>query len=315
MDKEIVAVVVPTIRPESFQGFQDAWHDLFVKHRIELVGVIDGKKPTILRCDYSYGCDQTDTFTVDDALSQMGKDKDLIYNFNDGVRNLGFAYVARFLEHVSVIITLDDDVRPIPGTDPIQDHLDALDMCVPTSWMSTTIGTDYMRGFPYTVRGQAEVVLSHGVWQGVPDWDAPTQLKHGNNPPKVNFYKGPIPRNVLFPMCIMNVAFKRKMLPYMYQAPAYDDFQRFSDIWGGINAKRAIDGKNWAAVTGYSTILHERASNVYANLKKEARGIGLNELYWKEEIEFMDREEKDYFENYHKKMKRWQAFIRKHDNA
>ena len=101
------------------------------------------------------------------------------------------------------------------------------------------------------------------------------------------------------------------MLPHMYQAPAYGNYQRFSDIWGGINAKRAIDKNGWAAVTGYSTILHERASNVYTNLQKEARGIMLNEKYWKGDISIMDKEDKDYFNNYHEKMKRWEKLITK----
>lgn len=292
-DIKSIAIVVPTIRPESFAIFMQNWKYLFLKHNTTVISIKDGDEPKLL------------SFEEKSVKEIMDEDSDLIYNFNDGVRNLGFAYIAKFLPDIEYIITLDDDCYPMEGTDPIQDHIDALNMKVPVSWISTA--SEYMRGFPYEIRDEAEVVLSHGVWEGVKDWDAPTQLTRGNR--DVTFYKGVVPKGVLFPMCIMNVAFKRKILPYMYQAPAYKDYQRFSDIWCGINAKRAIDEKGWAAVTGYSTIYHSRASNVYTNLKKEARGIGINEGYWKGEI---SEDDKEYFDNYHTKMKRWENLMKQY---
>ena len=303
-----IAVVVPTIREDSFTEFQDAWESLFIKHGVHLIAVKDGEQPCVIVRDYSI-LHGKNAYVLENKQSVMGKDSDLIYNLNDGVRNLGFAHVAKSMPQIEYIITLDDDVRPLVGTDPIQDHINILNTAVPLSWLSTA--SQYMRGFPYDIRDEGEIVLSHGVWEGVPDFDAPTQLSHGSQTPNISFYRGPVPKGVLFPMCIMNVAFKRKMLPYMYQAPAYGDYQRFSDIWGGINAKRAIDKKGWAAVTGYSTILHERASNVYTNLRKEARGIMLNEKYWKGDIESMDAVDQDYFNNYHEKMMRWEKLITK----
>jgi len=227
----------------------------------------------------------------------MGDKYRLLYNHNDGVRNAGFYYVARALPQIEVIITLDDDVAPIGDT--IQDHLDALDMYVPVSWMSTA--SEFMRGFPYGVRDEAEVVLSHGVWNGVRDWDAPTQLVRGNR--EVNFYRGPIPKGVFYPMCGMNLAFKRKLLPWMYFAPMGPrvGMDRFADIWCGIESKRVIDDKGWAVVSGYATVLHERASNVWSNLQKEARGLELNERFWQGDVE------DPYFDEYRERREQWQG--------
>jgi reversibly glycosylated polypeptide/UDP-arabinopyranose mutase len=281
-----IAIVVPTIRPESYATFIKKWDELFTKHKIELITVWDGEKPYISHDDIKY--------SVDDV---MGKYKDVIYNKNDGVRNLGFAFVAKFLPRVEYIITLDDDCYP-NNNDPIEEHIQALNMRVPTSWISTA--THYMRGFPYGVRNEAEVVLSHGVWENVKDWDAATQLTHGNR--DVTFYKGSIPKGIMYPMCIMNVAFKRKILPYMYQAPMGEKIglDRFADIWCGIESKKMIDSLGLAVVSGYSTIWHDRASNVFVNLVKEAKGIGLNEVenYGKGE----------YFKLYKEKRKRFLQF-------
>lgn len=277
-----IAVVVPTIR--DMRPFMKAWQPLFEKHNVELLIVSDGEIPRV----------RNETINT-----LMGKYKDCIVNFNGGVRNLGFAYVAKYLPDVEYIVTLDDD--EVPVGDPIQDHIDALNMRVPISWMSTA--SKYMRGFPYGVRDEAEVVLSHGVWEGVADWDAPTQLTQGNRP--VTFPMMPIPKGVYFPMCIMNVAFKRKLLPHMYQAPPAPELNigRTDDIFCGILAKREIDKQGWAAVTGYARTHHERASNVYSNLNLEAKTIQLMETFWQGD------ESHPYFKIYREKLEIWQTFL------
>jgi reversibly glycosylated polypeptide/UDP-arabinopyranose mutase len=288
-----VAVVVPTIpqRAAIYEQFLSIWHMTFAKHDIMLIQVLDGDEPTVT-VDIGAGTPQP-------AHVVMGEDYDLLYNHNDGVRNAGFYYIAKHLPHIETIITLDDDVLPVG--DPIQDHLDALDMRVPVSWLSTA--SEFMRGFPYGVRGEAEVVLSHGVWEGVKDWDAPTQLVNGNR--DVNFYRGPIPKGIHYPMCGMNLAFKRKLLPWMYFAPMGPrvGMDRFADIWCGICSKRVIDARGWAVVSGYATVLHERASNVWSNLQKEARGLAYNETFW------AGTSDDAYFVEYQALRARWEMAI------
>jgi reversibly glycosylated polypeptide/UDP-arabinopyranose mutase len=164
-----------------------------------------------------------------------------------------------------------------------------------------------MRGFPYGLRDEAEVVLSHGVWDNVADWDAPTQLVLGSKRP-VTFPKMPIPKGVLYPMCGMNIAFKRKMLPHMYQAPFLVNkdgtgIGRVDDILCGIYSKKEIDKMGCAAVTGYARVFHERASNVFKNLKLEAASI---ELF---EQAAVGDESHDYFKVYKPKLKMWQKFM------
>lgn len=286
-----IAVVVPTCREEKWDEFMTAWTPLFKKHNITLWKVQDGNNPTVQgfrwieETESITGEQYSNTFRV---LDVMGKESNLIYNHNDGVRNLGF--MKAFQDGADIIISLDDDVLPIGDT--IQDHIDALNSRFPISWMNTT-DEIYMRGFPYNLREEAECVLSHGTWQGVADFDASTQLLLGT--PKVTTRRMPVPKGVLFPMCIMNVAFKRCMMPYMYQAPMFGDINRFADIWSGIEAKKAIDEHNWCAVTGYSEVQHNRASNPFTNLVKEARGVGMNERYGID----------DYFELFKEKANRW----------
>lgn len=285
-----ISIVVPTIRPESYKRFISEWQELFIDHEAELVTVWDGERPVVEHNDKKYSVKEI-----------MGKYSDCIVNFNGGIRNLGFAYVAKYLPETEVVLTLDDDTVPIGDT--IQDHLDVLEKRVPVSWISTA--SEYMRGFPYKIRDEAEVVLSHGVWEGVADWDGPTQLVLGSHRP-VEFYKGPIPKGIYFPMCIMNVAFKKKLLPWMYQAPPAPELSigRTDDIYCGILAKREIDKQGLAAVTGYARVNHERESNVYRNLNLEAKTIELMETFWQGD------ESHPYFKIYRDKLNIWQKFIK-----
>ena len=294
LSEKKIAVVVPTIRPENFRKFLAKWKNLFEKHNVLLLPVLDGDNPYV-----------TERYANDFYQEFLGKDADLIYNFNDGVRNLGFAYIAKYYPQIKTIMTFDDDTEPCGDT--IQDHLNALNQKVPISWISTTDG--YTRGFPYGIREEAEVVLSHGVWEGVPDYDAPTQLT--TKPHEVYFNNGAIPKGIFYPMCGMNIAFKRKMLPYMYFAPMGHKvgLDRFADIWCGVNSKKEIDKRGWAVVTGQATVLHKRASNVFTNLKKEAPGLELNETYWQGDISGNPK----YFKLYQDSYKRWQKFVNMND--
>ena len=303
-----IAVIVPTIRPESWKLFLEAWEPLFKKHEVFLFKVDDSEEnPTVTVFDYAENGNQIDKFGYFHF--------EWLFNKTDGCRNLGFyrAYefrVNRFIQ-IEIFITLDDDVYP-HNNDPIQEHLDALNMSVSPSWMSTA--QDWrVRGIP--VGGEKwPVMLSHGVWAGVPDFDAPTQLL---NPDvrDIAFNRTNVPVGVLFPVCIMNVAFRRELLPWMYQAPmgkrlAEFDLpvgDRFADIWSGIIAKKACDANQWGVVTGYSTIYHSRASNVFANLRKEAIFMELNETFANE---FYNPEtSNEYVLLYRAKLAEWQSAI------
>lgn len=289
------AIVIPSIRPESMKRFMSAWQSLFDKHEVELVIVWDGEHPVVEHNGKRYSMDEV-----------MGEYADSMSNFNGGIRNLGFAFVAKFLPDIEIISTLDDDVLPVG--DPIQDHKDALSRKVPISWISTAEYPHYMRGFPYLVRDEAQVVISHGVWLNVADWDAPTQLVLGPKRP-VHFYKGVIPKGIYFPMCSMNLAFRREALPYIYHFPAAPELQigRTDDIYAGVVVTRELARRGLAAVTGYSTVFHERESNVFKNLQKEALEIELMESFWEGD------ESHPYFAMYHKMRDSWLEFMKECD--
>lgn len=333
-----IVCVVPTIRPESMVSFREAWGGLFEKHNVTLITVWDGENP---RVDVSHGDKLPISVTYHKDID--APDKDLFCRFTDGCRNLGFVVAATL--QPDYILTLDDDVAPVkewknettkggyggilsyPSTnDPIQQHLDVLSLKVPISWMPTFIEpvegafstkTLYPRGFPYNIRDEAPVMLSHGSWTGVLDWDGETQrrLEESGGDLGRGFYSvGPIPKGVLFPLCGMNVMIRREALPYFYFAPMGPDtgiekececvdptgmtirqnhcpicsgkrrvsaLNRFADIWMGIHLKREFDKLGWACYTGGSVVHHTRASDARKNVEQEKLVREWNEVMWR----------------------------------
>jgi len=281
-----VAVVLPSHNPKLTTSFKEAWQSLFEKHNVDFVLVDDSRETP---------------FIIHDG-KEIELKTDLVQNHCASVRQLGFLYIAQYLPQIKYIITLDYDTYPVG--DPISEHLNALEMKVPISWFSTA--TDYMRGFPYGVREEAPVMLSHGVWEGVYDWDAPSQLLKGDK--KVYFYKGVVPKGIYTPICGMNLAFKREALPYIYFSPVgnFKGAERFDDIWMGIIVVKKFAELNWGIVSGFAKVRHLRASNVFSNLEKEATGMKHNEEFWKDPENYKGDL---WFDEFREKRKQWHTLI------
>lgn len=330
MSQPTLCVVVPTIRPDRMVEFRQAWASLFERHQCQLVTVWDGDAPQISADGAPWVRPGRDPDRVDarEVLRDGFEWGDLFCRRTDAVRNVGFVLAAKLVGEY--VYTLDDDCLPPAGSDPIQEHLDALAKRVPLSWINTAMpdaGTGeqlYLRGVPYGVRDEAPVMLSHGVWVNVPDFDGETQLAleaRGPLPYTLPYYRGPIPRNVMAPICAMNVMFRREMLPHYYLAPmgadsGEPDLHRFGDIWGGIFALQAMHEKNWACYSGGSLVVHQRASDARKNCEQERLGRRWNEAVFGSSVVPLYRGDGSdearfyaYFRAYADKRRRYAALI------
>ena len=93
-----------------------------------------------------------------------------------------------------------------------------------------------------------------------------------------------IPTGRYYPMCGMNVALRPVVVPAFYFLLMGRDagVDRFGDIWAGVFVKRICDHLGWAVNSGPAQVVaDQRASNVWANLRKEAPGLELNETLWR----------------------------------
>ena len=260
----MIAVVIPTCRPETIRSWVTAWTPLFEKHNVNLMIVED--KPSTWRLL-----------------------PDFIPYRTGSIRSWGFLNAYR---QGYDVITLDDDCLPVPGSDPIAEytHAFAREWSVSDYFdVGHTFGlNEYMRGYPFGHRKTARPVLQFGGWDNVPDMDAITQAEHERFG-SVSGYSFDrrvlsIPKGAPFTGCIMNVAIKRDAIPLMYQLVMGVErvgYDRFDDMWSGLFAKKICDHLGLPIlVNGRASIIHTRASDTAQNLAKEQAGYALHEVMW-----------------------------------
>lgn len=259
-------LVVPTIRKQSISAFlerwgQEDWHIIIVE---------DNPTKTLeFPSEITHVC-------WADFEAHVGRDHKIFSRQDSAIRSFGF-----WLAHsmgADYIFTLDDDCLPVSKAF-IQEHISCLEES--PRWTESVPGFR-TRGIPYKNTGFLKnVVLNVGLWEGEPDFDsiqtlgkaAPIQL------PTVNKI---IARGQYFPMCGMNMCFKREICPLMYfpLMGLNQPFRRFDDIWAGIVMKKVCDHLNLLVSVGKPFIHHMKASDPMQNLVKEAPGIVANETFW-----------------------------------
>lgn len=268
-------VVVPSVRQDSLAGFLAAWGEELAGATILVVQ--DGPEPS-----FAVAGENVRHVAWCDIDEQLGEHAWVIPRGSGCVRSFGI-WAAQQMG-AEMIVALDDDVRPDPRHRGfLEAHRARLHGACDPAWVST-LDAAKPRGLPYyeTAR-EPVVVLNHGLWSGVPDFDAATQLLSSRLEIPGDWSDRTIPRGSYFPMCSMNLAWRPEFSAAMYfllMGPAYP-FDRFGDIWGGILAKRVADHLGLAVNSGSPGVRHERASNVFSNLAKESRGLAANETFWR----------------------------------
>lgn len=297
-----ICLVIPTIRENCFNDFVDRWHAIGLFDRVDLLVMEDNPTETFSVVQKAQG-QTVYHFSWEDIKRDLGDREWIIPRRSDTVRS--FAYWKAWKLGYKYIITLDDDCYPpteedgLTYTGPgfVNEHLRQITRR--SRWYNT-LSSVKPRGIPfYNVGICNNVIVNHGLWTNVLDYDAPYQLA---NPIKEQFAfdNRAVPTGLYFPMCGMNVMWRAEATVLMYhllmgkrksmlpdQDPRVDKdgliklpFDRFGDIWCGILMKKVADSLGYMVTTGMPYIRHERASNPFTNLKKEANGIEVNEDLW-----------------------------------
>jgi hypothetical protein len=266
-------VVVPSIREDCFRSFLDAWENELGGCTIVLVE--DNPEPT-----FDVSRENVFHFAWTDIDSELGDLSWIIPRRTDCIRSFGFWKAIRL--DPEFIITLDDDCYPHTPAFVELHRRRLFDLQRDEAWVSTGRHSE-PRGVPYYERfREATCVLNTGLWTNVPDFDAPTQLMTSRVDRIFEPIEQTVPKGRFFPMCGMNVAFRAEVTPAFYfllMGQGYE-FDRFGDIWAGVLVKKICDHLGYLVCTGKPLVEHQRASNVWANLVKEAPGLSVNETLW-----------------------------------
>ncbi len=298
-----IALVVPSIRKDSFTRFVAEWQPTGLFDKANLILVEDNPTRTFDVWpdfeNYGYGLTHLSWEDIDGHEWSW-----IIPRRSDTVRSFGYWYA--WMQGYKYIMTLDDDTYPEPGYEKLAEM--HVSMLTRTKWFNT-LNSVRPRGTPYKNLGKRDVMLNHGLWTNVLDYDAPQQLVDPV-PEAFTHDNRIVPHGAFFSMCGMNVMWRREMTPLMYhllmgkmrvierhgsdllyRGSGTDlrklEFDWFGDIWCGILMKKVCDRFGWAVTSGTPYIHHDRASDVFTNLRKEACGIGVNETFW-ERIDAVD---------------------------
>jgi hypothetical protein len=273
-------VVIPNHLPHL--DFLSEWEELKQAHLIIIQDI--GKKPKL-----------PDGFTGEvydhsDIEKDLGKDAWIIPTQTSACRSYG--YYKAWQKDPKYIFTLDNDCYSEADNYWLSGHISQLESKATLGWVNT-VKTPFMRGFPYGIRNSSEVLLNHGLWSNVPDLDGATMLHQPNLRFDRHLTSEVIPRNNYFPMCGMNLAWKRELTPAMYFGLFGKDygFDQYDDIWAGVIVKKIIDHLGYGVRSGYPSVEHRKQSNAFVNLEKQAPGMRMNEIF-SHEIDKIELNEK-----------------------
>lgn len=267
-------LVVPTNRTERMLEFLDAWNP-WPWDRILVIE--DRPEPTIEPPD-----ERVEVYSwreIDAELSEPW----IISRGDSGIRAFGFWKA--WQQGATCTFTLDDDCHP-SDEEFVAGHLRNLHET--PGWQSTVPGLR-VRGMPYrNFGGPLPVDVSVGLWMGHPDLDAVQTLAHAHETPHVvgnlvsTVSSRVMPSEQYFPMSGMNLAVRREAACLMYFPPMGLDspYGRFDDIWCGLVVQRICRHLRRSIVCGRPLVNHQRASDPFVNLVKEAPGIEANERMW-----------------------------------
>ncbi|CAE6233207.1 unnamed protein product [Arabidopsis arenosa] len=278
--KDDVDIVIPTIRSLDFL---EQWRP-FLQH-YHLIIVQDGDPSIKIKVPGGY---DYELYNRNDINRILGPRANCISYKDGGCRCFGF-----MVSKKKYIYTIDDDC--FVAKDPsgkeinvIAQHIKNLETPSTPHYFNTLYdpfrdGTDFVRGYPFSLREGVQTAISHGLWLNIPDYDAPTQLvkPRERNTRYVDAVMT-IPKGVLYPMCGMNLAFNRELVgPAMYFGLMGEGqpISRYDDMWAGWAAKVVCDHLGFGVKTGLPYLWHSKASNPFVNLKKEHKG-----LHWQEDM-------------------------------
>ncbi len=295
-----IALVVPTVREESIKRFLEEWENHIKKYDVRIFIIEDNPEPTF---DLNFYKNKFNLIHYSwlDFKKELGENSWIIPRRNASVRSFGF-YMA-YKNGFDIIVTLDDDCYPLDNYIKI-DNYDYFGTCIKRlysnelkleerRWEPTVLNIR-PRGFPYRnltterIFKNLNIILNHGLWANIPDLDAPNQLLGFTVDYRNYITDILIPPRMYFPMCGMNIAFKKEAVPALYfllmnmgENDEKYPYDRFDDIWAGVFFKKICDHLGYHVVSGHPIIWHDRQSDVFRNLQKEAKGIEMNEKLWK----------------------------------
>lgn len=203
-------------------------------------------------------------------------------------------YFGYLVSRKKYIFSVDDDCVPAKDNngilvDAVAQHLANLATPATPFFFNTLYdpfrkGSDFVRGYPFSLRNGVTCAMSCGLWLNLADHDAPTQaLKPGYRNSRFVDAVMTVPVRTLMPVSGVNIAFNRElagaaMFPGLrLAAEGKLRWETVEDIWCGLCVKVVCDHLGLGVKTGLPYVWRNDRGNAIESLKKEWEGVKLME--------------------------------------
>jgi len=239
-------------------------------------------------------------FNWEDRKKLLGPLDDYFPRRNGACRNFGFLMAWKEAEDEEIIVAIDDDCK-IDSSSFAQDVASALGKKDRPVFRGEGVHFNVLdlykdihrplfpRGFPYSARlhhkpwnadGAINVraEFNLGLWTDAFDINAIDKIRASKwiyPDAELQFDSVTVPKGALVSVCSMNMQFRRRMIPAVYQLPMHIEampgwvIDRYGDIWGGFILKMLMDRKGEAMAAGGPMIAHLKAGDQQRNTWQE----------------------------------------------
>ncbi|PIM97830.1 UDP-arabinopyranose mutase [Handroanthus impetiginosus] len=203
-------------------------------------------------------------------------------------------YFGYLVSHKKYIISIDDDCIPARDgkgqiIDAVAQHITNLTTPATPFFFNTLYdpfskGTDFVRGYPFSLRSGVECGLSCGLWLNLADYDAPTQaLKPDQRNSRYVDAVLTVPTRAMMPVSGINIGFNSELVgPALLPAFRLTKegklrWETVEDIWTGMCVKVVCDHLKLGVKSGLPYFCRQERGSAIESLKKEWEGVKLME--------------------------------------
>lgn len=265
-------------------SFMEEWRPVFSRFHLIIVQDPDLKGDLKVADGFNLN-----VYTKTDIDRVVGKSSNAISFSGYSCRYFGY-----LMSRKKYVISIDDDCFPAKDgngniIDAVTQHITNLTTPATPFFFNTLYdpyceGTDFVRGYPFSLRNGVDCGLSCGLWLNLADYDAPTQaLKPKERNSRYVDAVLTIPANALMPVSGINIGFNSELVgPALLPAFQLSKEGKFrwetvEDIWTGMCVKVVCDHLKLGVKSGLPYIWRNERGSPIESLKKEWEGVKLME--------------------------------------
>ncbi|XP_073017495.1 probable UDP-arabinopyranose mutase 5 isoform X2 [Primulina eburnea] len=280
---EEVDIVVGALQPD-LTSFMEEWRPIF--SRFHLIIVKDPELKEDLKIPDGFNMD---LYTKPDIDRVVGSSSSAISFSGYSCRYFGY-----LMSRKSYVICIDDDCIPARDSngyiiDAVSQHITNLAAPATPFFFNTLYdpfreGTDFVRGYPFSLRNGVDCGLSCGLWLNLADYDAPTQvLKPDLRNMRYVDAVLTVPSRTMMPVSGINIGINSQLLgPAML--PAFRlakegklRWETVEDLWSGMCVKLVCDHLRLGVKSGLPYVWRKERGDAIESLRKEWDGVRLME--------------------------------------